>query len=68
MKDGVKLLFLLGVVQGLQAALGGEEAYKYVNPYILFWSKSILGPLANGMLLIKAYYMTPQASSPKPPP
>ncbi len=38
-----------------QAAFGNDEAYKYVNPYLLFWLRTLFGVLASGALAIKMF-------------
>ena len=38
-----------------QGFLGGEEAYKYVNPYVLFWFKGIVGGLTAGVIALKMF-------------
>lgn len=39
----------------LQTWFGSEEAYKYVNPYVLFWMKCFWGALGTGASAIKMY-------------
>lgn len=43
--------FGAAVMEGLST----EEAYKYVNPYVLFWSKLIVSSSVGGFNAIKAF-------------
>jgi hypothetical protein len=45
----------------LTALLGifsGEESYKYVNPYALFWMKTVLSTIVAGIGAIKMFRST----------
>ena len=48
----------IGVFTALQLGLSDESAYKYVNPYILFWLKWIIGGISAGFLGLKTYRST----------
>jgi hypothetical protein len=39
----------------LQGVLSSEEAYKYCNPYLLFWCKAVVGSCAAGAGARKMY-------------
>ena len=38
-----------------QGYLAGEEAYKYTNPYFLFWLKGIIGGVTSGVVALKMF-------------
>lgn len=46
-----------------QGYFTGDDAYKYVNPYVLFWLKYIIGGLAACSAGLKAYRSTSFADS-----
>lgn len=59
---GVKPVFLDGLLYILIAAFGtmstifsGEEAYKYVNPFLLFWIKAVCGILLACVSALKMF-------------
>lgn len=52
--DGV-LYVTLGVFVFLQGYFSSEEAYKYVNPFMLFWLKAFVGGIAAGAGALKMY-------------
>lgn len=39
----------------LQGYFSGEEAYKYVNPYFLYWFKAFIGSLTAGAVALKMF-------------
>lgn len=39
----------------MQGYLSSDEAYKYCNPYILFWAKFFVGSIAAGAGALKMY-------------
>jgi len=43
--DGILYISIAALVF-LQGVFSGEEAYKYVNPWLLFWLKTIVGCMA----------------------
>ena len=45
----------LGMLTAFQAGLSGETAYKYVNPYVLFWFQLLVVTVSGGALALKAY-------------
>ncbi len=46
-----------------QGYFTGDDAYKYVNPYVLFWLKYIIGGLAASSAALKMYRSTSFAES-----
>lgn len=52
--DGL-LVFLIGVLTSLSLGMTNDDAYKYVNPFILFWSKVIIGALASGLVTLQSF-------------
>ncbi len=42
----------------LLAIFSGEESYKYINPYVLFWSKTILSTIVAGIGAVKMFRST----------
>jgi len=54
MTDGL-LYFFAAIFTASQAAFGADEAYKYVNPYLLFWIRTVSGILGAGVLAVKMY-------------
>lgn len=52
--DGI-LYVTLGVFVFLQGYFSSEEAYKYVNPFLLFWLKGTVGGIAAGAGALKMY-------------
>lgn len=39
----------------MQGFLSSDEAYKYCNPYLLFWSKFLVGSIAAGVGALKMF-------------
>lgn len=52
--DGI-LVFLIGLLTGLSLAFTNDDAYKYVNPFILFWMKAIIGSLAMALVGVQSF-------------
>lgn len=52
--DGA-LYFVMGLGGTLLTYLSGEEAYKYVNPELLFWLKALIGSTIAGLSGLKAF-------------
>ena len=52
--DGI-LYFCIGVFTALQSYFTSDEAYKYCNPYVLFWAKAVLLAGASGAGSLKMY-------------
>lgn len=46
-----------------QGYFTGDDAYKYVNPYVLFWIKYIIGSFASCSAALKMYRSTSFADS-----
>lgn len=50
------LLYLcIGVFGAAQAAFGNDEAYKYVDPTLLFWMRTVSGIALAGVSAVKMY-------------
>jgi hypothetical protein len=49
------LYLLIGIFGASQAAFGSDEAYKYVNPYVLFWTRTLSGIALAGVSAAKMY-------------
>lgn len=49
------LYVIAGSVTAMQGGLAGEDAFKYVNPYVLFWMKIALLTLGGGAISMKAF-------------
>ncbi len=52
--DG-QLYFWNAVLGAVMLALSQEEAYKYVNPIVLFWAKLLIGSFTTGINALKAF-------------
>lgn len=53
------LLYVIAMVFGnLLGSLSSKEAYEYISPYYLFWSKVIFNAAIAGSLAAKAYRST----------
>jgi len=52
--DGA-LYFFAAVFSASQAAFGTDEAYRYVNPHVLFWIRALSGILGAGCLAVKMF-------------
>lgn len=52
--DGLVYMLLGGIIFA-QGYLSGEEAYKYVNPYLLFWTKCLLGSVGGSLGGLKSF-------------
>lgn len=48
----------IGVFTFMQGYLSSDEAYKYINPYYLFWMKLVVGSCAAGAASLKMYRST----------
>ena len=55
--DGSIYVMLQGLTF-LATAFSGEDAYKYINPFVLFWLKICLGEGACMLLAIKTFRST----------
>jgi hypothetical protein len=58
--DGT-LYVLIAVFGVMQAMFTSDEAYKYVNPHILFWGKAIVGIAASAVGALKMFRSTTYA-------
>lgn len=54
MVDGAIYTCLQGLTF-LSTAVSGEDAYKYINPYVLFWLKILFGEGATVLLALKTF-------------
>ena len=52
------LYIMCAVFGAQQALLSGDDAYKYINPYVLYWMKFAVTSLAAGALAAKMYRST----------
>lgn len=52
--DGL-VVFLVASLTGISLSFTGEEAYKYVNPYVLFWLKLSIGSLTSGLVALQSF-------------
>ena len=57
------LWVMLSVFVTIQTIFTSEEAYKYVNPYTLFWIKSVTGVMAAATGSLKAFRSTSYSRS-----
>lgn len=48
----------IGMFTFMQGFLSSDEAYKYIDPYLLFWLKLCVGSLAAGAASLKMYRST----------
>lgn len=55
--DGV-LYVMIAVCGFLSTEAGSDAAYKYLNPYFLFWAKVIIGCLLAGATALKMFRST----------
>ncbi len=55
--DGL-LWVLIAVCACAQQMLTGEEAYKYVNPYVLFWLNAVIACVGAGAGALKMFRST----------
>jgi hypothetical protein len=55
--DGA-LLTSWSMLTALLGVFSGEEAYKYCNPHVLFWSKAVLVFTTAGLASLKAFRST----------
>lgn len=60
MIDGL-LYTLVAMFVAAQGIFTSEEAYKYVNPYALFWGKSTLAIFGAGLAALKMFRSTSYA-------
>lgn len=58
--DGV-LYLLIALFGAFQTFFSSEEAYKYVNPAVLFWLKCVFGSLLAGVSALKMFRSTSYA-------
>jgi len=59
------LYFCIGVFTASQSAFGNDEAYKYVDPHILFWLRTIAGIGAAAAGSLKMYLSGQKFNEPK---
>ena len=52
--DGT-LYVLIAVFGVIQTVFTTEEAYKYVNPHVLFWGKASFGAMLAGVTALKMF-------------
>lgn len=52
------LFTLLAVFTAIEAVYQSDEAYKYLSPYFVFYSKSIVGVMLAGATSLKAFRST----------
>ena len=52
--DGATV-FLIAVLTTLSTAFSQDDAYKYVNVYIVFWVKICAGSLASGLVAFQSF-------------
>lgn len=52
--DGT-LVVLIAIFIMVQTIFSSEEAYKYLNPYLLFWIKATVGVLGAGAGALKGF-------------
>lgn len=52
--DGL-IVFSVAMLTAISLAFTGEEAYKYVNPYLLYWLKLGIGSLASGLVALQSF-------------
>ena len=71
--DGT-LYVMIAVCGAVVATFSTDDAYKYVNPYIIFWSKAVFEVIGAGAGALKMFRSTGYSDSlkdkltPPPPP
>ena len=64
--DGV-IILLIASLTNLSMGLSSDDAYKYVNPYLLFYMKLSCGTLAAGLTAVNGFRNKQIYSRPEPP-
>lgn len=49
------IVFLVAMLTGIALVFTSEEAYKYVNPYVLFWLKLSIGSTTSGLVALQSF-------------
>jgi hypothetical protein len=49
------IVFLVAMLTTMATAFTSEEAYKYVNPFVLFWTKICVGSFASGLVALQSF-------------
>lgn len=60
--DGI-LYFTMAVCMSMVASLSSDAAYKYIDPYLLFWGKTFFEALGAGSTAVKTFRSTAFAES-----
>lgn len=52
--DGV-IVFLVATLTTMSMALTGDDAYKYIDSFYLFWMKFTIGSTASGLVALQSF-------------